>query len=129
AVIQGILPDTIDLGYKHGFTTGQPVVYNNGGGTGIGIQNKDGTSGKLSSEGAGYYVIGVDIQTIKLPFSPADANAGQDTNLNTNGTSGTQSIRAVNTGQSSATFGPAGVNTNNEANSIYTSQPAGFTNG
>src|SRR5262249_2748238 len=65
AVIQGILPDTIDLGYKHGFTTGQPVVYDNGGGTGIGIQNRDGTSGTLSSNTSVYYVIVVNDHTIK----------------------------------------------------------------
>src|SRR5262249_10347747 len=61
--------NTIDLGSNHGFTTGQPVLYNNGGGTGIGIQNSDGSSGTLNSGGAVYYVIVVDGQKIKLAAS------------------------------------------------------------
>jgi hypothetical protein len=128
-VIQADLPDTIDLGYEHGFVTGQPVVYDNGGGTGIGIQNRDGSSGTLNSGAVVYYVIVVDDQTIKLAASEADATAGRAINLTGNGTSSTQSIRPVITGVTSPTFGPAGAVTSDQLNSIDTALPHGLTNG
>src|SRR5262249_21697131 len=46
-VTPSTLGDSIDLGYAHGFTTGQAVVYHDGGGTDI---------GGLAS-GQGYYAI------------------------------------------------------------------------
>ncbi len=128
-VIQANLPDTINLGYQHGFVTGQPVVYDNGGGTGIGIQNRDGSSGTLNSGSVVYYVIVIDDHTIKLAASEADATAGRAINLTSNGTSSTQSIRAVTTGVTSPTFGPSGVVTSDQVNSINTALPHGLTNG
>jgi hypothetical protein len=128
-VIQSTLPDTIDLGYSHGFVTGQPVFYYNGGGTGIGIQNRDGSSGTLNNGGVVYYVIVVNDHTIKLAASRDDATAGRAINLTANGSSPTQSIQAVNTGISGPTFGPAEVVTSDQANSINTALPHGLTNG
>ncbi|MDH3275857.1 MAG: hypothetical protein OEM99_15100, partial [Gammaproteobacteria bacterium] len=58
--------DTINLGFAHGFTTGDEVVYRNGGGTSI-----DG----LTNE-APYFVIVVDDNTVQLANTLEDALAG-----------------------------------------------------
>ena len=57
---------TIDLGYKHGFTDGQPVVYNRSIGESI---------GGLSHEGE-FYIIKVSEQKIRLATSAENATAG-----------------------------------------------------
>jgi hypothetical protein len=123
------LPDTINLGSNHGFVTGQPVVYDNGGGTAIGVRNGDGSSGTLNSGGAVYYVIVVDAQTVELAASPDDATSGKAITLTANGTGTSQSLRAVNGGVSGPAFGPADVVTSGQANSINTVSPHGFTGG
>jgi hypothetical protein len=116
--------DTIDLGSNHGFTTGQPVLYNNGGGPGIGING-----GTLNSGGAVYYVIVVDAQKIKLAASRSDALSGTAINLTSTGTSASQSVRALNTGLSGPAFGSSSVVTSGQANSITVTLPSDFTNG
>ncbi len=50
--------NTIDLGYAHGFTNGEQIVYDNGGGTSIPIMNSDGSTGALVEGGT--YVAVVD---------------------------------------------------------------------
>jgi hypothetical protein len=56
---------TIDLGYEHGFTTGQAIIYDNGGGESI---------GGLAS-GETYFVVVMNATTIQLADSRADATA------------------------------------------------------
>jgi hypothetical protein len=121
--------NTINLGYNDGFTTGEPVVYNNGGGTGIGIRNPGGSTGTLQSGTAIYYVIVVNSQTIKLAATENDATSGNAITLTSNGTSLTQSFQTVNVGQSGPTFGASQVITSGQANSINTVLPTGYSSG
>ena len=73
AINDGLLEqgDTIDLGYAHGFETGDAVIYYNGGGSSIdGLTN-----------GQTYYVIKEDATTIKLARSYNDAVNGIEINF------------------------------------------------
>ena len=56
--------NTIDLGYSHGFTTGDAVVYSNGGGESIGGL----------TDGETYYVRVINSSTIRLARSIEEAN-------------------------------------------------------
>ncbi|MBL8798396.1 MAG: hypothetical protein JNM56_31160, partial [Planctomycetia bacterium] len=58
--------NTIDLGYTHGFTTGQAVLYTSGEGTGITGLN----------EGQTYYVVVVDATRLQLAESADEAASG-----------------------------------------------------
>ena len=73
--------NTINLGYTDGLSTGDAVVYNNGGGSSI---------GGLTS-GSTYYAIVVDSQTIELATTLANAQAGIAIPLTSTGGAG-QSI-------------------------------------
>jgi hypothetical protein len=66
----------IDLGYDHGFQTGDAVVYDDGGGTKLGNLVDRQT----------YYVIRVDATRVKLADSLADAQAGSALVLGTHPT-------------------------------------------
>ena len=71
---------TINLGYNHGFTTGQAVVYSHGGGASIGGLENKGT----------YYVIVVDPTTIRLAESRQKAIAGTSIELDATLAKGTR---------------------------------------
>jgi len=71
--------DTIRFGSVHGLTTGDEIVYRNGGGTSVGGL----------SDGRTYYALKVDDSTIKLAASRDDALAGQALGLSSTG-SGTE---------------------------------------
>jgi hypothetical protein len=75
-----IANDTINLGYTHGFTTGQKVVYGKGGGVSIGGL----------SDGQSYFVIVVDTTRIQLADNPSDASAGKPLALDASEARGTQ---------------------------------------
>lgn len=67
---------------SHGFTTAQPVTYNNGAGTDI---------GGLADLNV-YWVIVVDSGTIQLALSESDANAGTQIDLTSQGTGSDHSV-------------------------------------
>ena len=71
--------ETIDLGYQHGFSNGQAVVYSHGGGESIGGLENKGT----------YYVIVEDPTTIRLAESPSKALAGTYIDLDATSAKGT----------------------------------------
>src|SRR5262249_61538367 len=78
--------NTVEFGVPHGWTTGQPVVYNNGNGTSI---------GGLSSGDTVYYVIADSPTRIKLASSKTNALVGIAIDLTSAGTSTAQSFKAV----------------------------------
>ena len=63
----------ISLGVPHGFTTGEEVVYHNGGGTNTDIQGLQ--------DGQTYYVVVIDSETFELAATHADAVAQTPTVL------------------------------------------------
>ena len=71
--------EIIDLGYVHGFQTGQAVVYSNGGGTSI---------GELDSK-AVYYVIRYSETSIRLADSQAKALRGEYLDIDATKATGT----------------------------------------
>ncbi|MCY2932454.1 MAG: hypothetical protein NTV86_23755 [Planctomycetota bacterium] len=80
--------NVIDLGYAHGFTTGQAVVYYNGGDSNI--------SGL--TDGTVYYAIVTGAHTIKLATTKANAEAGTFITINGAGeTKTTHRITAADT--------------------------------
>jgi hypothetical protein len=76
--------NTVNLGYAHGFQTGDSVTYWANGGTDIGGLSNGGT----------YYAVVVDATTIKLATSEANAKAGTVIDLTSAGTGTQQSITA-----------------------------------
>jgi hypothetical protein len=111
--------ETIDFKQNHGWTTGQALVYNNGGGAGI---------GGLASGDTVYYAIVLNPTTIKLATSRANAIARIAVDLTSAGTSSSQSFKAV-TDQAAQTFGPSAVTIGDDANTIDLGIPHGFTTG
>jgi hypothetical protein len=86
--ISGTTPatvDTINLGYAHGFHTGDAVVYGNGGGTSIG-----GLAHKTA-----YYLIVVNATTIRLAESLAKAQRGEWIDLDASVAAGTNHSIAI----------------------------------
>ncbi len=94
--------DTINFGRAHGFTTGQPVRYLNGGGTSIGGL----TNGTI------YYAIKLDATTIQLAASQADALAGTPVFIDLNSDAATGTAHSF---YAETVFDPAGaVNSTND---------------
>src|SRR5262249_5859975 len=76
--------------------TGDAVVYSNGGGTSIGIQNSDGTTGTLQS-GSKYYVIvdPNDSKMVQLAASKSDATATNPIAINVLPVTGSSPLQSL----------------------------------
>src|SRR5262249_25306203 len=112
--------NTVEFGVPHGWTTGQPVIYNNGNGTSV---------GNLSSGDTVYYVIADSPTRIKLASSLTNAFAGIAIDLTSAGTSTAQSFKAVTVDPRDQLFGPSAVTIGSDSNSIDLGLPHGFTTG
>ena len=106
-------PDTIDFGYNDGFTNGEAVVYNDGGGTAIGNL----TSGQV------YYVIVVNSTTIELADTNSDATNGYYLYLSTAGAGTSQHFDTISS--NSSTFNGANI----LGSTLYLGYDDGFSTG